>query len=431
MHKCIHCLGTFKTGRALEYHIVIKHPEVTTSVTRKIHQCPYCSFRTFRKEKLQTHLLKHPDAVANIKLIECEYCNDVFRRNTSLGDHMIQNHPEHMSGVTCKIYECPVPTCNYRTTTKYNLVKHMPTHPNITNYKVNTCPVPTCNYKTTTKRYMVSHMKTHQDDKSSSCVHCNAIFKQRKSLDDHILKKHPKFVESVKRVIYECPYCPNKTVYKWKHDDHLLVHPEAAHKLVLLKCMHCESTFKIKRELDDHIVRKHPEFMASVTRKIHQCPYCPYRTVKSTLDKHLMKHRDDVSSTKLRTCRHCNKSFKQKESLDNHMLKEHPEFTESVTRNVHQCPYCPYRNVRKVALDRHITTHPEADSSITLITCEHCNKSFKRKQSLHDHIIRKHPDFISSVTAKIHECAHCPYKTMRRNDLKLHETTHHDASTSQ
>ncbi|VEN34631.1 unnamed protein product, partial [Callosobruchus maculatus] len=43
--------------------------------------------------------------------------------------------------------------------------------------------------------------------------------------------------------------------------------------------------------LSDHVVRKHPEFVTSVTSKLHECTKCTFKTVrKSRFDRHLLKH---------------------------------------------------------------------------------------------------------------------------------------------
>ncbi|CAH1980904.1 unnamed protein product [Acanthoscelides obtectus] len=161
---------------------------------------------------------------------------------------------------------------------------------------------------------------------------------------------------------------------------HLTTHPDAVSSIKMRTCPHCNKSFKKKVLLDNHTLREHPEFMASVTNKIHQCPYCPYKNVmKAPLNKHLTTHPDAVSSIMLRMCKPCNKTFKQKATLDNHILKEHPEFMSSVTNKIHQCPYCPYRTVEKGGLNRHLITHSGAVSGIKVIKCEHCNKSFKKQ----------------------------------------------------
>ncbi|CAH1980910.1 unnamed protein product [Acanthoscelides obtectus] len=393
LHVCTQCSKEFAKKRNLDSHIVKKHPEMIPSLSRKIYECKDCDYKAVWKCNFSRHILTHQDA-SNYRL-SCPHCNATFREGKAVDDHIVKKHPEFVKSVKRRIYECP--NCPYKTVKKAVLDMHLTTHPDaVSSIKMRTCP------------------------------HCNKSFKKNATLDNHILKEHPEFMASVTKKIYQCPYCPYRTVEKAWLDRHFITHSDVVSGIKLMKCEHCNKSFKQKVTLDNHILHKHPEFMSSVTKKIHQCPYCPYRTVeKGGLNRHLITHSDAVSGIKVIKCEHCNKSFKKQVKLDNHILKEHPEFMSSVTNEIHQCPYCPYRTVEKAGLDRHLITHSDG---IKLIKCEHCNKSFKQKQSLYDHIVRKHPDFISSITVKIHECAHCPFKTIRKTDLKLHETIHLDAN---
>nr|CAI5819307.1 unnamed protein product [Callosobruchus analis] len=43
--------------------------------------------------------------------------------------------------------------------------------------------------------------------------------------------------------------------------------------------------------LDDHVVRKHPDFISSITNKLRECTKCPFKTqFKTFFDRHLLKH---------------------------------------------------------------------------------------------------------------------------------------------
>ncbi|CAH1980899.1 unnamed protein product [Acanthoscelides obtectus] len=457
-YKCIHCDAIVRRERTLEDHIVRKHPEFISSVTRKILKCPKCPYKTVGKNNLDKHVLIHPDMSAsnsgthtcakcafqtsdmnvlrthvrkqhprlstkNKRSAQCKHCHAIFRNNSNLGGHILVKHPEHISEITCKIHECPVSTCNYRTTTKNNLVKHMSTHPDVSNYEVNICPVATCNYRTTAKHYMASHMKTHQDDKCSLCAHCNATFKRKVSLDDHILKKHQEFADSIKRTIYECPNCPYKTVLKQGIDQHRLVHPDTVSKRVLNTCIHCEATFKKQRTLEDHIVKKHPEFISASKEKYWE----------SGLGKAPRRVKG-----KILTCYNCNHTTNNKRSLRCHITKNctlntgwKKSFmstinTDPSTATLYQCPDCTYRTTEKITLDKHIVQHPNAASRYNraLMVCVHCNRTFKKKPALDDHILKKHPDFIGSITSKIYQCPNCPHRTVSMLYLNRHLVNH-------
>nr|CAI5852364.1 unnamed protein product [Callosobruchus analis] len=114
---------------------------------------------------------------------------------------------------------------------------------------------------------------------------------------------------------------------------------------------------------------------------MHECTQCDYKTIKKQhLTKHVSKHAG--VAFKLNVCEHCNASFKSKEILDSHILRNHPDL------------------------------------------CNYCDLSCNSKQLLDDHVIRKHPEFISTVTTEIYECPYCPYKTTMFGYLKKHTPIH-------
>ncbi|VEN44466.1 unnamed protein product, partial [Callosobruchus maculatus] len=124
-------------------------------------------------------------------------------------------------------------------------------------------------------------------------MYCNKTFKSKLSLDDHIIKTHPDFIASVSSKIHECTQCTYKTTYSTNIRQHLITyHPELAGNRILTRCMYCNKTFKSKTTLDDHIIKIHPDFTASVSSKIHEGTQCTYKTTHvKCLREHLMiKH---------------------------------------------------------------------------------------------------------------------------------------------
>nr|CAI5819295.1 unnamed protein product [Callosobruchus analis] len=284
----------------------------------------------------------------------------------ALDDHVVRKHPDFISSVTHKLHEC----------TK-------------------------CTYKTVKKDYFDMHLLKHPH---KTCVHCNAKFRSKLSLDDHIVRKHPDFMSSITSKLHECTICTFKTVRKCsfgrhltvrKHNmnAHMSVHLKTGHKPIRPRCVLCNATFKSKLSLDDHVVRNHPDFMSSITRKLHECTQCTFKTVSKT-------------------------------SLDDHVVRKHPDFISSITSKLHECTKCPFKAVKKYFFDKHLLKHSGLASNFKQRTCVHCNVTFKSKIALDDHVLRKHPDFISSVTSKLHECTQCTFKTVRKDYFDMHLLKH-------
>nr|CAI5821516.1 unnamed protein product [Callosobruchus analis] len=399
---CIHCNATFKSKTSLDDHTIREHPDFIASVSCKVHECPCCTYKTTVKGSFDRHMLKHPETVDSYKLSVCVHCDAKFKSKTSLDSHTIREHPDFIVSVSSKIHACA--HCPYKTVMKANLDRHMSKHPeSAVNYNL------------------------------SICVHCNATYKSKKNLDDHIIRKHPDCIESISSKIHECTHCTYKTTVKGHLTEHMMLkHPETADNYKLKICVHCNATFKSKASLDNHTVREHPDFVASVSNKLHECAHCTYKTtLKSNFSKHMMlEHPETADSGQLITCTHCEAKFKSKQKLDEHTLKKHPDLIASVSSKIHECIYCTYKTTRKDVFLRHMEDHPEAEDSYQHSTCIHCNAVFKRKRSLDDHIVRKHPDFIAFVSSKIHECTHCSYKTAMKANLNHHMLKHPETADS-
>nr|CAH7755042.1 unnamed protein product [Callosobruchus chinensis] len=447
---CDYCGAQFKRKRSLDDHIVKKHPDFSASVSCKVHECPNCDYKTAQKIDLDRHILKHPEAVSLHNLISCKHCNMSFKSQQSLRNHIIRQHPDLMASVTGKIHECSY--CTYKTSMRHmfheHIIKHVWIHTSRTfstcqhctmtfrsrpslydhiirehpqfsasvNRKIYECSY--CNYKTINNFIFNEHTSIHTGDKLLlTCEHCEATFKKKQSLDEHIVRKHPDFIASIARKMHECPNCDYKTSKKDAFERHLLQHPKATDGSKVVSCHHCDTTYTSKERLGNHIIKEHPDLLASFKGRIYECLYCTYKTaIKHYLTTHTRMHcMDEVN-----VCKHCDATFKRKISLCDHIIKKHPDLRASFPYKIQECSHCDYKTARKSDLDRHMMKHLDKSSNRNLDTCLHCNATYKSKRYLHDHIVKKHPDFIATVTSKIYNCPRCTFKTTRKDELKKH-----------
>ncbi|VEN52850.1 unnamed protein product [Callosobruchus maculatus] len=346
------------------------------------------------KLKVPRKQRQHLKAADRDKLSICAHCNSTFKSKQKLDEHTLKKHPDFIASVSSKIHKCA--HCTYITTRKDMYARHMLEHP-----------------------------ETADSGKLISCVHCDTTFKSKQKLDEHTLKKHPHSIESVSSKIHKCGLCIYKTTRKDVFSRHMLDHPETEDSYKHSTCIHCNAIFKHKTTLDDHIVRKHPEFIESVSSKIHECSHCSYKTVmKANLDHHMLKHPETADTYKLVTCVHCDATYKTKKNLDDHTIRKHPDSISSITSKVHKCAYCTYKTTVKGHFTEHMLKHSETTSDICILRCLHCDATFKRKTGLDNHVIRKHPHFIATVSSKMHECRHCTYKTTMKSNLAKHLLKH-------
>nr|CAI5852369.1 unnamed protein product [Callosobruchus analis] len=414
---CKYCNESFRGKTSLDNHVIKKHPDFITSIKRKIHECSQCNYKTPRKKAMERHTSTHTGAV--FKVLICEHCNATFKWEETLDSHIFKNHPDLIASIKRKILECL--HCTYKTTFKNTLRKHMIRH---SNRKTHECTQ--CDYKTIKKQYLTKHMLKHAGIvfKPSVCEHCNASFNSKQTLDSHILRDHPDFVESIKSKIHECSKCSYKTIRKSTLTKHMLTHPSSDSDLI--RCQHCNASFKRTVNLDNHVLRKHPDFEASIERKIHECEQCGYKsTLKSIITRHKLTHSKTDNVLLTVPCLHCKAAFKTKKNRDNHILKKHPDFVASVTRKNYECSSCTYRTVYKSNFSQHVRTHSRVQHVILLnATCLQCEAIFKTKKIRDEHILKQHPDFGALVTRKKYECSSCTFKTISKCNFDRHMRTH-------
>nr|CAI5835593.1 unnamed protein product [Callosobruchus analis] len=458
---CIHCTEPFKSITMLDEHIIKKHPSSIPSITRKIHKCTTCDFSTTIHTEFKRHQLKHTDTYINRKSNICVHCNKSFLSKSLLDDHIVKKHPSFICSVTSKIRECT--KCSYKTTIAGDLKKHMVQHPDVdicvhcnksflnktllddhivkkhpsfiysVTSKIRECTK--CSYKTTIAGYLKRHMVQHPDGIPATkyltgvCTVCNTAFKTHDSLNEHIIKKHPKFIASITRKIHACTKCNFKTVYTSSFQCHLLKHPETAAAYNYRTCSHCNAAFTRQEFLNEHILQIHPQFTASITQKLLLCSKCTFKTaISRNFQRHLLEHPETAVNYKFSVCIHCNEPFKSITMLDEHIIKKHPSSIPSITRKIHKCTTCDFSTTIHTEFKRHQLKHTDAYINRNSNICVHCNKSFLSKTLLDDHIVKKHPSFIYSVTSKIRECTKCSYKTTIAGDLKKHMMQHPDLS---
>nr|CAI5830387.1 unnamed protein product [Callosobruchus analis] len=435
-NRCIYCNNTFTSKPSLDDHIVKRHPDFIASVSRKIHECTNCTFKTVRLSRLKEHIkVKHPDTASDRIINNCIYCNKTFVHKRTLNDHIVKTHPDFAASVNRKVHECT--ECTYKTVFTSQLRRHMVKHPDIAgNYTTIRCSY--CNKTFESKRSLDNHIvKRHPDfvasvsSKIHGCTQCTYRTTISRCLKEHLMVKHSEIVEHVTSQVHECTKCTYKTTSNSDLKRHMVKHSDIAGDHKTNRCIYCNKTFTRKLALDDHIVKKHSDFIACISNKVHGCTKCTYKTTSNShLKRHMVKHSDIAGDHITNRCTHCNKTFTSTQALDDHIVKRHPDFIASVSRKVHECTECTYKTVFSSQLRRHMAKHPNiADDRITN-RCSCCNKTFVRKETLDDHIVKMHPDFIAYVSRKVHECTQCIYKTTSNSYLKRHMVKHSDIAVN-
>lgn len=201
-------------------------------------------------------------------------------------------------------------------------------------------------------------------------------------------------------------------------------------------CQHCGTERKTSRSIQQHLSwhKSHPN---EDFHKSHKCQDCG----KICADHSLLRaHKRLVHSPRIFACSQdkCDKSFKSKEGLKQHLL------VHSGVKNF-QCTECGYRVRTKHHLKLH-TLKRHTDMKKT-IPCEVCGKLFRHISNLKCHFYthkarqeRQHRCEICSLTFRtqksldshlaLHDpsrpfkCSKCPLRYKNKDALVAHENTH-------
>ncbi|XP_059475296.1 GDNF-inducible zinc finger protein 1-like isoform X1 [Neocloeon triangulifer] len=192
------------------------------------------------------------------------------------------------------------------------------------------------------KRLLNYHKKkTHRDTLSFFCDQCNARYKNRPSLQKHLVKKHEKIVDN-----FECDECPetfDKKILLTQHKERLhnliknylcqvcgegLSNPQSlkihvarhVNKEKKFCCEHCDARFTRKDKLVFH-TRTH------TGEKPFECQVCSKKFIRKTkLDDHLRRHKGE----KNHECDVCLKKFFGSQDLRAHQRRTHKSNSENI-----------------------------------------------------------------------------------------------------
>ena len=170
-----------------------------------------------------------------------------------------------------------------------------------------------------------------------------------------------------------------------------------------------EEHFKNNEEKEKVVKKKSPITIlqaAHIEENTHQCEYCP-RSFRQK--EHLHHHIENVHKT--HQCEFCAKKFSRREPLCQHLKVAHDGGIPPPFR----CELCSVTFGKKKVYERHIQIfHPTK-----LHECKDCQKRFKEKGHLAQHIKAAHPK------EKKHVCDRCVIAFFSRSALKAHTEIKH------
>lgn len=269
----------------------------------------------------QTGIVSHMNKRHGLHDIDCnDYCVKVFIKartpNPSRSDQLIYpSKPAQPDSSKTGPVRCQI--CKEFFENMEELKLHQGIH------KIHVCEV--CGVSFIKKSYLEDHKEAHGTEKRYKCKYCNKCFKRRT-----VLVKHKRIHTHPRQCV--CEICGKRF-----NDNGTL----KTHKLLLhikerkFKCMICNQTFPLKPTLDKHI-RRH--LKRERGEKDFACDQCEmkYRD-KSSLNRHVLTKHSGVDFKV--TCGECGKQYTSTTNLFKHQRIHHRELVIT-TENVEESAVC-------------------------------------------------------------------------------------------
>ncbi|KAH9523264.1 hypothetical protein Btru_066229, partial [Bulinus truncatus] len=359
---CVNCNKGFSRKISLTAHI-------SRHVSVRFCKCLLCnkSVRSNLKRHMMLHLVR--------KHYQCELCKKAFSNKHSLTGHLMLHIATELRPLDCHI-------CHKKFVDKFRLNRHLLRHSMEKHFQCEMCHVRFQDRFSWLRHKSARCGFTH-------CQVCNKVFLTKQAYKQH------KARHSVKKS-YFCSICSktftNSKSLKW----HELVHNQ-----VQCLCDQCNKSFKSIIYLRKHLLIHNVSKSDSYT-----CPVCSKRFTQEYL---LKKHQQRVHvERKPCICVLCNKSFKNSDSIRNHLQRHIILKPKAFT-----CQACHKSFTENYLLKNHQLIHAFEKK----YRCDICDKSFRTKysQDLHSTIHSENRNY---------QCSLCDKSFQFRNRFQIHMTSH-------
>lgn len=277
--------------------------------------------------------------------------------------------------------------CNKTVSSRSNAKKHMQVH-GLDQEPIEERTCPHCNKVFDYANLCKKHLKrTCKMMMKAKCDTCELVFESGVLLKQHIKLEH----DACK---FKCRYCDHIA----SSAQNKLNHEKRIH--LNLDCKLCRKLFDSEQEKDLHVCEQ--------TQERYKCDKCEksYKA-KGELRNHMLVVHEGLRYP----CPHCQDVLSSVQALRRHERSFHMKGARE-----HVCDICSEAFTHKETLKKHILTH---DSVMRSDPCPFCGKVLRSKDVLRQHIKTLHEKKFSIV------CEDCGQKFANKHRLEIHKEMVH------
>lgn len=379
-YECYICHKDIISFRSLRNHLRLHYD--------RPHKCLVCEKTFIKKSKLDLHTReKHLPATDPRRFFPCEFCDKICKTYSIMRHHVIIHHKTVKAGT----FSCDY--CQKSYPTRQKIVRHMSHHVVREKKQCNFC------HEWLDKYNHSTHEKKHREP-MMQCHLCFKSYKGTKSLRRH-LKTHEKPLK--KQIKKEKPL--KKPIHKKKSLKKPINKEESREKPTQRttrphQCKICKLIVTTSSALKQHI-------NIHTDDRQYKCVTCKEGFFRSiSLRIHIREnHLPDTDPMRFFACNHCDTSFNTYSRLRYHKRLLH---TKAI---VYTCDYCQKAYKLRRNLVEHMTKH-----SSTTSKCHCCNKIFANKTDLDNH----------KKIKKKYYCKLCPKFYMNSSGISRHVRRTHN-----
>lgn len=236
-----------------------------------------------------------------------------------------------------------------------------------------------CEFTTYSRPILAKHHRSHQKAVKrlvkSKGLPQKKTNKSKTTLVVKLFEEIPSVTLSTaeKKTMKICDYCGYSTTIRSKLRDHM----EVAHSTEeRYQCSQCDYKTNVQGNIYVHIKYRH-------TTADIMCQICGALFINTTLLKNHIQNRHVKESIKAEpmTCSICNIQYKNKSSMQFHMLHIHSDQKPEI-----ECQKCP----KKFYTEKQLRTHVNSQHGHFPCLYENCFMVFSNKTLKLDHIARDH-----------------------------------------